>query len=281
MTDHEFSRIARKAPKYFRLPSGSPLACGSSPVGNRGLSFFNPREQTEGVVSFRAAGGDRRRGRSGGRHPGSLLPTRPHDRHRRCYESVAERGTGEAWWRLMPPLGRALMGLWASEAYSFRPVSTSRFPSILFHNTPGDVYVLQDARKMRSRLHSDIGKFTAGWKERRERERGREERRGRRTTQRREIGLGFARASRLLFASAIHRILRMRRQARFRLRTLTSPMRNSIHTPGGAVQPGIGRCVLTWNRKGNKLFENCPTLNIDERLDICARAPDDPKRYIE
>lgn len=60
----------------------------------------------------------------------------------------------------MPPLGRALMGLWASEAYSFHPVSTSRFPSILFHNTPGDVYVLQDARKMRSRLHSDIGRFT-------------------------------------------------------------------------------------------------------------------------
>lgn len=26
---------------------------------------------------------------------------------------------------------------------------------------PGDVYVLQDARKMRSRLHSDIGRFTA------------------------------------------------------------------------------------------------------------------------
>lgn len=66
----------------------------------------------------------------------------------------------------MPPLGRTLMGLWASEAYSFHPVSTSRFPSILFHNTPGDVYVLQDARKMRSRLHSDIGRFTAsdeGW----------------------------------------------------------------------------------------------------------------------
>lgn len=66
----------------------------------------------------------------------------------------------------MPPLGRALMGLWASEAYSFHPVSTSRFPSILFHNTPGDVYVLQDAREMRSRLHSDIGRFTARWGER-------------------------------------------------------------------------------------------------------------------
>lgn len=60
----------------------------------------------------------------------------------------------------MPPLGQALMGLWASEAYSFHSVSTSRFPSILFHNTPGDVYVLQDGRKMRSRLHSDIGRFT-------------------------------------------------------------------------------------------------------------------------
>jgi hypothetical protein len=78
------------------------------------------------------------------------------------------------WLRVMPPLGRALMGLWASEAYSFHPVSTSRFPSILFHNTPGDVYVLQDARKMRSRLHSDIGRFTARW---RERERGREKER--------------------------------------------------------------------------------------------------------
>lgn len=66
----------------------------------------------------------------------------------------------------MPPLGRALMGLWASEAYSFHPVSTSRFPSILFHNTPGDVYVLQDAREMRSRLHSDIGRFTARRRER-------------------------------------------------------------------------------------------------------------------
>lgn len=66
----------------------------------------------------------------------------------------------------MPPLGRALMGLWASEAYSFHPVSTSRFPSILFHNMPGDVYVLQDARKMRSRLHSDIGRFTARERER-------------------------------------------------------------------------------------------------------------------
>lgn len=66
------------------------------------------------------------------------------------------------WLRVMPPLGRALMGLWASEAYSFHPVSTSRFPSILFHNTAGDVYVLQDAREMRSRLHSDIGRFTAG-----------------------------------------------------------------------------------------------------------------------
>jgi len=66
----------------------------------------------------------------------------------------------------MPPLGRALMGLWASEAYSFHPVSTSRFPSILFHNTPGDVYVLQDAREMRSRVHSDIGRFTARWRER-------------------------------------------------------------------------------------------------------------------
>lgn len=78
----------------------------------------------------------------------------------------AERRTGKKeggrWWRVMPPLGRTLMGLWASEAYSFHPVSTSRFPSILFHNTPGDVYVLQDARKMRSRLHSDIGRFTAG-----------------------------------------------------------------------------------------------------------------------
>lgn len=71
------------------------------------------------------------------------------------------------WLRVMPPLGRALMGLWASEAYSFHPVSTSRFPSILFHNTPGDVYVLQDAREMRSRLHSDIGRFTARWRERR------------------------------------------------------------------------------------------------------------------
>lgn len=72
------------------------------------------------------------------------------------------------------------MGLWASEAYSFHPVSTSRFPSILFHNTPGDVYVLQDARKMRSRLHSDIGRFTAsdeGWAKERRRsleERGQE-----------------------------------------------------------------------------------------------------------
>lgn len=74
----------------------------------------------------------------------------------------AEGVEEEGWWRVMPPLGRALMGLWASEAYSFHPVSTSRFPSILFHNTPGDVYVLQDARKMRSRLHSDIGRFTAG-----------------------------------------------------------------------------------------------------------------------
>jgi len=72
----------------------------------------------------------------------------------------------EEWLRVMPPLGRVLMGLWASEAYSFHPVSTSRFPSILFHNMPGDVYVLQDARKMRSRLHSDIGRFTARWKER-------------------------------------------------------------------------------------------------------------------
>jgi len=75
---------------------------------------------------------------------------------------VAERrGWKRGWLRVMPPLGRALMGLWASEAYSFHPVSTSRFPSILFHNMPGDVYVLQDARKMRSRLHSDIGRFTA------------------------------------------------------------------------------------------------------------------------
>ncbi|KAG7202714.1 hypothetical protein KM043_009888 [Ampulex compressa] len=66
---------------------------------------------------------------------------------------------------VMPPLGRALMGLWASEAYSFHSASASRFPSILFHNTPGDVYVLQDGRKMRSRLHSDIGRFTVGgWK---------------------------------------------------------------------------------------------------------------------
>jgi len=80
----------------------------------------------------------------------------------RGYESVAERrGWKRGWLRVMPPLGRALMGLWASEAYSFHPVSTSRFPSILFHNMPGDVYVLQDARKMRSRLHSDIGRFTA------------------------------------------------------------------------------------------------------------------------
>lgn len=79
----------------------------------------------------------------------------------------------------MPPLGRTLMGLWASEAYSFHPVSTSRFPSILFHNTPGDVYVLQDARKMRSRLHSDIGRFTT-----RRRGGSRGERQGSRTRRR-------------------------------------------------------------------------------------------------
>lgn len=104
----------------------------------------------------------------------------------------------------MPPLGRALMGLWASEAYSFHTVSTSRFPSILFHNTPGDVYVLQDARKMRSRLHSDIGRFTAGDEE--NRVEGRKRRHA--AILAREIELGFARASRLLFASAIRRILR-------------------------------------------------------------------------
>lgn len=106
-------------------------------------------------------------------------------------------GVEEGWWRVMPPLGRALMGLWASEAYSFHPVSTSRFPSILFHNTPGDVYVLQDARKMRSRLHSDIGRFTAGDGEDRLRVEGRK-RRGAAIFAR-EIELGFARASRLLF----------------------------------------------------------------------------------
>lgn len=98
----------------------------------------------------------------------------------------------------MPPLGRALMGLWASEAYSFHPVSRSRFPSILFHNTPGDVYVLQDARKMRSRLHSDIGRFTTGDGGRTGlRVEGRK-RRGAAIFAR-EIELGFARASRLLF----------------------------------------------------------------------------------
>lgn len=83
----------------------------------------------------------------------------------------------------MPPLGQALMGLWASEAYSFHSVSTSRFPSILFHNTPGDVYVLQDGRKMRSRLHSDIGRFTGrnrAVKRKRERKSERHRRNGRR-----------------------------------------------------------------------------------------------------
>lgn len=128
------------------------------------------------------------------------------------------------WLRVMPPLGRALMGLWASEAYSFHPVSTSRFPSILFHNTPGDVYVLQDAREMRSRLHSDIGRFTA----RTEGEDGlRVEGRKRRSAAilAREIELGFARASRLLFASAICRILRTeRRRSRACVHVLTFPM---------------------------------------------------------
>lgn len=182
----------------------------------------------------------------------------------------------------MPPLGRTLMGLWASEAYSFHPVSTSRFPSILFHNTPGDVYVLQDARKMRSRLHSDIGRFTAsdeGWARseegasRREGRRvGRDERRKRRERAilAREIELGFARASRLLFASAIRRILRTERRRSRALSCTYTYLRDpdakfDPKAPWAAfVQPGIGRSVLTWNRKGNKLFENCTPLNIDE-----------------
>ncbi|KAL2711746.1 hypothetical protein V1478_018767 [Vespula squamosa] len=71
-------------------------------------------------------------------------------------KGLEEGGRGQD---VMPPLGAALMGIWASEAYSFYPVSASRFLSILFHNTLGDVYVLQDARKIRSRLHSDIRRF--------------------------------------------------------------------------------------------------------------------------
>lgn len=82
----------------------------------------------------------------------------PEDRKRWSRDSSQKKGSGVGC--VMPPLGQTLMGLWASEAYSFHSLSTSRFPSILFHNTPGDVYVLQDGRKMRSRLHSDIGRFT-------------------------------------------------------------------------------------------------------------------------
>lgn len=112
------------------------------------------------------------------------------------------------WLRVMPPLGRALMGLWASEAYSFHPVSTSRFPSILFHNTPRDVYVLQDARKMRSRLHSDIGRFTARWGERMGSELKEENDAAQQSLRERSSWDLRGRASRLLFALAIRRILR-------------------------------------------------------------------------
>lgn len=125
--------------------------------------------------------------------------------------------------RVMPPLGRALMGLWASEAYSFHPVSTSRFPSILFHNTPGDVYVLQDAREMRSRLHSDIGRFTAredggrGWAS----ELKEENDAAQQSLRERSSWDLRGRASRLLFASAICRILRTERRRRRRSRART------------------------------------------------------------
>lgn len=123
-------------------------------------SFRSPAGE-EGVVEvFREAKAEveaEERGGGGGGTP----RRRPQDAIERLrVGGRAERRTGRR--RVMPPLGRTLMGLWASEAYSFHPVSTSRFPSILFHNTPGDVYVLQDARKMRSRLHSDTGRFTAG-----------------------------------------------------------------------------------------------------------------------
>lgn len=122
-----------------------------------------------------------------------------------------ERVEGE-WLRVMPPLGRALIGLWASEAYSFHPVSTSRFPSILFHNTPRDVYVLQDARKMRSRLHSDIGRFTARWGKRMGSELKEENDAAQQSLRKRSSWDLRGRASRLLFALAIHRILRTERR---------------------------------------------------------------------
>jgi len=151
----------------------------------------------------------------------------------------------------MPPLGRALMGLWASEAYSFRPVSTSRFPSILFHNTPGDVYVLQDARKMRSRLHSDIGKFTAGWKERREEGEGQRGRGGEKDEVEERRGgerSGWDLQGRPDYFS--HRRStpyspeRMRRQARFRLRTLTSRCEIRSAPPAGPFSRELDAAYL-------------------------------------
>lgn len=216
-------------------------------VGNYGL--FSIPASEEGVVGFRETRRRSRRSSSGER----LLWALGRDRRtaiERLRVGGRVKGVGEGWWRVMPPLGQALMGLWASEAYSFHPVSTSRFPSILFHNTPGDVYVLQDARKMRSRLHSDIGRFTAG-----DGENGlRVERRKRRGAAilAREIGLGFARASRLLFASLYPPYSPDRTTAitlslsRVHTYLLTFSMRNSIPIyPPRAVQSGIGRFVLT------------------------------------
>lgn len=178
----------------------------------------------------------------------------------------AERVEG-GWLRVMPPLGRTLMGLWASEAYSFHPVSTSRFLSILFHNTPRDVYVLQDARKMRSRLHSDIGRFTVRWRERmgselkEENDAAQQSLRERSSWDLRGHPDYFSHWRSAVFYGpndddhALVYILYLRS------RNLISVLH--------AIQSEIGRFVLTWKRKRNKLFENCLTLNIDyERLNV-------------
>lgn len=195
----------------------------------------------------------RSRGSSSGER---LLRALGRDR-RTAIERLRIRGRAEEerkGWRVMPPLGRALMGLWASEAYSFHPVSTSRFPSILFHNTPGDVYVLQDARKMRSRLHSDIGRFTAGDEENRASDR-RKKTASRNNPCARDRA-GICEGVPITFrtgdppyspdrttAIALSLLLSLSLSCTY---ILTFSMRNSIPTyPPRAIQPGIERSVLT------------------------------------
>lgn len=122
--------------------------------GGACLSLFLETRET----FFQGGEGKGRGGKKDGEKEGRLVLWFRRSWRPQEVVSGQKKGSGEGC--VMPPLGQTLMGLWASEAYSFHSLSTSRFPSILFHNTPGDVYVLQDGRKMRSRLHSDIGRFT-------------------------------------------------------------------------------------------------------------------------